>query len=203
MTPETVALAAGILFLLIGVVGGGFSVEKAQIPQVPTWARVVSSLIGLAFLGAFVYTSLPEPDDDATGTREAERTEGADVVLHEDPGPALATTDGIEVSQILVTGKDPTPVGASVVIAYRLTNRALSAVEFDSAFIGVRDPDNGNRDEEVDAGFSLRPRESIDLRQTLLLDRGGEWTIWPCYNLVSGTSCPDDWRSFPLSVMGE
>jgi hypothetical protein len=203
VTPETVALAAGILFLLIGVVGGGFSVEKAQIPQVPTWARVVSSLIGLAFLGAFVYTSLSEPDDDAIATGEAKRPEGADAVLQEDPGPALATTDGIEVSQILVTGKKPTPVGASVVIAYRLTNRAPSPVEFDSTFIGVRDPDNGNRDVEVNAGFSLRPQESKDFSKTLSLDGGGQWTIWPCYILVSGSSCPDGWRSFPLNVVDD
>jgi hypothetical protein len=201
MSPETVALAAGILFLLIGVVGGGFSVEKAQIPQVPTWGRIVSSLIGLSFLGWFVYTSLPDSGEDSTRFVEAERTAGAtDGVVHEDPEPAVATSDGIEVSRILVTGEEPVTVDARVTMSYRLTNLTERVVELDYTFIGVRDPDDENRDEEVDAGISLGPGESTDVRQTLLLDRAGTWTIWPCYVLPGDLSCPDDWRSFQVSV---
>ena len=203
MSPETVALAAGILFLLIGVVGGGFSVEKAQIPQVPTWGRIVSSLIGLSFLGWFVFTSLPESGEDPTRLVEAERTAGAsDGVIHRDPGPAVATSDGIEVSQIVVTGEDPPTVGARVTMSYRLTNLTARVVELDYTFIGVRDPDDENRDEEVDAGITLESEESTDVRQTLLLDRAGTWTIWPCYTLAGDLSCPDDWRSFQLTVTG-
>lgn len=204
MSSETVALAAGILFLLIGVVGGGFSVEKAQIPQVPTWGRVASSVIGLSFLGWFVFTSTSQLDTGVpTRLVEAGRTAGpVDGVIHEDPGPALAPADGIEVSRIVVTGDDPLAVNSRITMNYRLTNLTDRVVEFDYTFIGVRDPNDENRDEEVDAGISLGPAEWIDVHQTLLLDRAGTWTIWPCYTLVGELSCPDDWRSFELPVTG-
>ena len=87
-------------------------------------------------------------------------------------------------------------------MTYRLTNMTARVVELDTTFIGVRDPNDENRDEEVDSGISLGPREWTDVRQTLLLDQAGRWTIWPCYILAGGLSCPDDWRSFSLNVTG-
>jgi hypothetical protein len=50
MTVAVVALSAGILFLLIAVVGGGFSVREIKIPDVPTWGRLIAAALGLAFI---------------------------------------------------------------------------------------------------------------------------------------------------------
>lgn len=46
---DAIALAGGILFLLIAVVGGGFTVRELIIPAVPKWARVSSTVIGVLF----------------------------------------------------------------------------------------------------------------------------------------------------------
>jgi hypothetical protein len=61
MSEVVVALGGGILFALVAVVGGGFTVKEIVIPKVPNWARVVSGAVG-AFLLAlpFVLTTLGE-----------------------------------------------------------------------------------------------------------------------------------------------
>ena len=40
MSEQALTLVAGVLFLLIAVVGGGFTIERLQIPKVPGSARV-------------------------------------------------------------------------------------------------------------------------------------------------------------------
>jgi len=49
MYPKTIELLAGILFLLIAIVGGGFVIKEIQIPRVPKWPRIISGFLGLIF----------------------------------------------------------------------------------------------------------------------------------------------------------
>ena len=42
MEPESVALLGGLLFLLIAVVGGGFTIREIIMPGVPRWGRLAS-----------------------------------------------------------------------------------------------------------------------------------------------------------------
>jgi hypothetical protein len=64
MDPITILLLAGVVFLLIAVVGGGFEIKEIKIPVVPKWARIVSGLLGAIFCGLYVATvfqpSLPD-----------------------------------------------------------------------------------------------------------------------------------------------
>ena len=50
MSPEAVALVGGLLFLLIAIVGGGFSAKEVMIPGVPRWARIASLAVGMALV---------------------------------------------------------------------------------------------------------------------------------------------------------
>ena len=50
-TTEGLLLAIGGLFLLIGLIGGGFEISAAKIPPVGKKARIAAAVFGLAFLG--------------------------------------------------------------------------------------------------------------------------------------------------------
>ena len=146
MSEETIALAIGSLFLLIAIVGGGFTIERAQIPQVPTWARIVSSIIGVAFIGFFGYASLGEED----GVTVVGRTTDGVVQqpptvdapppgdgVHQDVGPHPSPA-GLELSDLVASWDDPLRVNDTVAVRYRLTNASDGPIELDYTFVGVR-----------------------------------------------------------------
>lgn len=216
MSEETIALAIGSLFLLIAIVGGGFTIERAQIPQVPAWARIVSSVIGVAFIGFFGYSTLSE-DEGATlvgrgvdGVVEQPPTVDTSPIdppppadgIHRDAGPHLAP-QGIELLDLVASWDDPLGVDDTVALSYGLRNAGDAAVQLEYTFVGVRDPADTNRDKEVDPPMTLQPGDRIDVQTTLLLDEEGVWSIWPCFGVVGGAECPDEWRSFELPVAGE
>ena len=59
MEPHTVELLAALLFLLIALVGGGFTIKELSMPSVPGWARIVAALLGVFFIAAFFDIRLP------------------------------------------------------------------------------------------------------------------------------------------------
>jgi hypothetical protein len=58
--PGAVGLTFGGLFLLIAVVGGGFTAKELTVPKVPTWARVVSAIVGVFLLAGAFYSVVAE-----------------------------------------------------------------------------------------------------------------------------------------------
>jgi PASTA domain len=57
VVPGAVGLTFGGLFLLIAIVGGGFTAKELTVPKVPTWARAVSAIVGGFLLaGPYVYS---------------------------------------------------------------------------------------------------------------------------------------------------
>jgi|SRR6185437_7564642 hypothetical protein len=64
--PGAVGLTFGGLFLLIAVVGGGFTAKELTVPKVPTWARVTSAIVG-AFLLVAAFYSMVAVHDGSTG----------------------------------------------------------------------------------------------------------------------------------------
>ncbi|MGH8903202.1 MAG: hypothetical protein ACRDYA_16420 [Egibacteraceae bacterium] len=67
MSVEAIGLTGGLLFLLIAVVGGGFTVRELIIPVVPKWARLSAALVGLLFSLPFlvsVMDAAPRPNAD-------------------------------------------------------------------------------------------------------------------------------------------
>ena len=67
MSPEAVALLGGLLFLLIAIVGGGFTAKEISLPGVPGWARVASLALGLALVVPYFLQTLRS---DETGSRD-------------------------------------------------------------------------------------------------------------------------------------
>ena len=52
MSSDTIGLLAASVFLLIAVVGGGFTIKELSVPTVPTWARVVAGVLGVGRIAA-------------------------------------------------------------------------------------------------------------------------------------------------------
>jgi hypothetical protein len=61
VTPEAVGLGMGGLFLLIAVVGGGFTAKELTIPTVPKWARMASGILGGLLLTFSLYALATGP----------------------------------------------------------------------------------------------------------------------------------------------
>jgi hypothetical protein len=60
VVPGTVGLMFGGLFLLIAIVGGGFTAKELTVPKVPGWARAVSGIVGVFLLAGTYYASVAE-----------------------------------------------------------------------------------------------------------------------------------------------
>ncbi|MCA1602850.1 MAG: hypothetical protein LC776_14870 [Acidobacteria bacterium] len=50
MAAETIALIAGAAFILIAIIGGGFTVKELTIPAVPWRGRLTSGIVGVLFI---------------------------------------------------------------------------------------------------------------------------------------------------------
>ena len=69
MSEVTVGLLVGALFILIGLVGGGFTVREIQIPVVPNWTRVASIFVGILFIGLpIIYSNFAGGSDNSIGS---------------------------------------------------------------------------------------------------------------------------------------
>ena len=56
--PIVIAAIGGIAFL-VGLFGGGIQVKEIKLPKIPGWARLLSSLTGVMFIGVAAWLSSP------------------------------------------------------------------------------------------------------------------------------------------------
>jgi hypothetical protein len=146
MTVPVVLAIAGVFSLLVGVLGGGIKAKEIEIPSMPTAARLLSSIGGLALIGIAIWlsspgtipvpppTESPEAAPPATETAEPSPTAtAAEEAGTEEPPPPAATD----------TPAPPTP--------------EPSPAPFAGPFFGnlVHNPDNGDTEGQY-FGVSLR-----------------------------------------------
>jgi hypothetical protein len=71
-----IGLMFGGIFLLIAIVGGGFTAKELTVPKVPTWARAASFIVGTFLLTGSLYSSLVAKQGDlnrsSTGSTSSE-----------------------------------------------------------------------------------------------------------------------------------
>jgi hypothetical protein len=215
--PNAIALLAGILFLVIAVVGGGFTIERLQVPTVPNWSRIASAVLGVLFVGGFFYTSMSNPDPVNTQTADPNSTQDTQApqtpapatstapgvaVLHDFSG-SVVTADGVELTQFRVSGPDPEPsVGDTLTVDFSIQNAGQDSILLDFTFVGARAPGDENNDfGEANQDKTLAPGESLTMQHSVVVDQAGSWSIWPCYEVL-GHDCPAEWNSFPVNVAG-
>lgn len=225
MDSDVIALLGGLLFLLLALVGGGFSIKEISMPKIPAMARAACLVVGVVLvLLAFVPSLRDDPtqlaDDDVAaepastngsldttaGSTGSPSVDAGAVVLWEDPDPSVAENDGIEVSGLRATGdQEPPNVDDQIEIEYTLRNVGSNPVTFNFTFTGVRGPGDRWADTgEDNNGATVQPGEALSISHPILLDAAGAWMIWPCYQVRtadgSPSECPDEWNRFFVTV---
>jgi len=202
MAAEQIVLLAGSLFILIAVVGGGFQIREINIPRVPAWARVISLILGLAFVGPYLYGRFVPAPEDTPGPVDA----GTGAIIYSDTGPDYSRHD-LELVRIVARSEhDPPRVGDRIAIEFGLQNVGDRMVTFSQTFVGARRPSEENRDFGYShQGLSLEPNQSVTVKANMIVETAGTWTFWPCYILANGSEdeesyCPTRWRAFPVRV---
>lgn len=206
VSPEAVALVGGLLFLLIAVVGGGFTAKEIVIPGVPGWGRIASLAVGVALVVPYFSEALrsdaaPLPQASVAATiDDSAATSGS--IVHDARGRSDVSRDGLEVSGLIATTDGArAAVGDSVQVAFTLRNAGAEAISLTDAFIGVRTPDDENGDfANADEPIVLQPGETIAVDGSRVFDADGLWTLFPCDQLATGRYCPDGWRAFQVLV---
>jgi hypothetical protein len=214
MEPGAVGLFGGLLFLLIAVVGGGFTIKEIAMPAVPNWARVASLAIGAALVvpyfarhdTATAPTVQPATAANVVASAAAPKpaTGGARRYVYR-PGGTDISPESIELFGLQASGpNDPPRIGDRIDVRFTLRNDGSAPVTFAEAFVAARAPDDDNRDfGAAYEGQVLTTRATITVSSSIVVDRAGLWDFWPCYDIKRGTrerGCPDGWRSFQVDV---
>lgn len=203
MDIEQVALLAGILFILIAIVGGGITIRELRIPRVPGWARAGSLVIGLAFVFPFFRTALDGTDGGDHGRPDPE----APVRLHTDDDPA-PSRHGLELTHLAAeAARQPVRVGDAVTVRFRLKNAGAEEITFEETFVAARDPTDGWADfGGSNEGLTLHAGQNATVKAQKTVDSPGNWRFWPCYIVANGSDdeeayCPGRWRAFVVRVL--
>jgi hypothetical protein len=196
VTTDQLLLLAGVLFFLIAVVGGGFSIREIKLPRVPAWARAASAVLGLVFTGYYFWQELGR---DA-GT-------GPSIIFENDVGEVSA--HGLQARAIKVmTRKGEPKVGDPITIEFQLqyVGSAEEPPRLVASYISSEDPDGDNRD----FGWSRSDRDLnggvlVSSKHVVALEKAGVWSLWPCYalrlpeNPAEDVYCPR-WNVFQVFV---
>ena len=69
MTLQIVLAIAGSIALLTGLFGGGVKAKEIEVPKIPVWPRILSSLVGMALIGiAIRLPNFTPPAEQAEST---------------------------------------------------------------------------------------------------------------------------------------
>ncbi len=206
MAPETIALSGGLLFLLIAIVGGGFTIREIIMPRVPSWARVASLVVGVVLIVPFFVAVISPDQSGSTAGPPQPGTSGpsGETLIYSDTKSDVSN-DEIEVSGLRATGQQTRPaVGDRIKVEFSLKNVGSETVTFEETFIGARDPAGNNEDfGHSNAGKALPPGDAVEISSSLIVDSAGTWQFWPCYVLQIGNQsafCPDEWRAFQVQA---
>jgi hypothetical protein len=152
MAPFVVALGiAGVILILVGLVGGGFTISTTAMPKVGNWVRVpcfgVGVVLVLAAVGlGFNNQSSPNPPNPP-------QSSGPAAVLTAAPPTSPSPTDS---SQEIATGTIYAPQGYSTIYVYSEPSQSSSVVASvaNGATIGILCTAQGDVEVNQDTGQS-------------------------------------------------
>jgi len=189
----------------------GLESERKEPPGEPrqrlsTRARIlvgvgggVALMLMLIVATVAILQRTPSTNEDAADGRVTTEAGGG---IEVDPTPKTSP-DGIRLTGLeAVSRRDPEPplLGDTVTVRYSLTNVEDKPIELVYTFVGVRNPDDMNKDKEISANQVLAPGETTNAEGRIILDSPGTWQLWPCYELSGDRYCPDQWQAFSILV---
>lgn len=205
MTVETIALIVGGAFILIAVIGGGFTIQEFTMPAIPWKGRLASGIIGTLFVTYSLAITLffPLPGESPPNAGGPPPNAGGEATIYTDDLPSVSN-DNVRVSGLRATSEhDPPQVNDRITIQFRLGPGvgAVEPVALGYTFIGARNPANANKDfGEGNYEKILTPHKSLLIESSILVTEEGVWSFWPCY-AIGNTFCPDEWRAFQVAVV--
>jgi hypothetical protein len=211
VTTDTVSLVAASFFLLIAVVGGGFTAKELVIPEVPGWARIVSALLGVVFATPFIMKAFdnptPQADRPASNEGSSEESNVGEVILHSVKPRHAISSQGLRLVSLRATApRKPPRVRDRITIRYTLANVGEKRFRLISTFVGARDAVKTNKDSDgSNTDVELRPNETLQAKEYIIADTSGRWKMWPCYAFKKNNEeayCPDEWNAFLVEVGG-
>jgi hypothetical protein len=197
MTSETATLFVGVLFLLIAIIGGGFSAKDVTIPSVPKWARIVSALLGSAFILLFAFSTYSSKLPNVTG---------GTLIIYANSQPDVTPHNITFVQLEAKAPHNPPLVNDTITVKFILKYVGKTPIELDSGtFLSVRNPSGQNVFiSRLNANRVIQPNETIETEMSVVVDSKGAWELNPCYKLkdegIAGGFCPEGWRGFILTV---
>jgi hypothetical protein len=194
MEPVTILLLAGIGFLLIAVVGGGFEIKEIKIPIVPRWARILSGLLGMIFCGLSV-ADFPQPPPPPPPRGQ---------FVYEDKNQ---DTNSHQLKFLTLTAKsknNPPQVGDQLTVEFTLQNVSDQPIKILGTYVTAYDPSEQNKD----FGFSSRnilllPQEIITTKGSMIVSVPGTWELGPHYAIGENWDIalyPGHWHRFSVHV---
>lgn len=203
MDPVTVSLSAAILFFLIAVVGGGFTLKELSIPVVPTWARATAAMLGVLFAVPWVLTTADARSSAVQGpnaTRAAGPRDG--------DGAATSCPESPEEIICQDVMWPPAQVGVDdrITVSFTIENVGQDPLRL-QAFVKTRNPDDRQDDfgHTPDVGMQeLAPQERLQVTGHTHVDEPGLWTVTPCYQFRADDAnefCPESWPPFGVDVV--
>jgi hypothetical protein len=204
-TIQVISFIAGAVFILIAVIGGGFTIKEIMVPSVPKAGRIGSGIVGALFISySLLVTVIPilrdgrTADESSTNVPVPHREENIYVNETEDISPHGIKVLGLRALSL----NDPPRVNDRIIVQFSLQNVKRDPIALNPIFIGARDPAGKN----VDFGREnyekvLAPDEVVNIKSSIIVTEGGVWKFWPCYK-TGGTYCPDEWRAFQIFVIG-
>lgn len=212
MTLQGIVFIAGAVFILIAIIGGGFTIKDLKFPAVPKSGRIGSGIVGVififyAFLMSPTSTNLPPRDPRLPPSSGSP----AMPILHEEDQPYESNRgDGIEVSKLIARGEhEPLQLDDLITVQYTLQNIGEIPITLEYIFVGGLDPEKDKYNlpglGEFEVNETLQPGEEYSFEKSSTLPETGVWTLFPCYRTAGAPPlegyCPDLWRSFPVKVV--
>jgi|LGOV01.1.fsa_nt_gb hypothetical protein len=190
LTPETILLLAGIIFILIAIVGGGFEIGGIKIPTVAKWARIVSGFLGVVFCGLFIIITI-NSNNDSDGEKIIYQDRVPDVSIH-----------GFKLIEVVAKCvHNPPRINDRITVEFRLQNVSNNPIKVLETFVVGRDPDGNNKDfAHSNEEKIIQPSERIETKDSIIVNVPGEWRFGPSYHLENDIY-PGEWRRFSVSVV--
>jgi hypothetical protein len=134
MAPFVVSLGiAGVILILVGLVGGGFTISTTAMPKVGNWVRVPCFGVGVVLVVAAVALGFTPNSPNQLNPPQSPRS--APVV----PVAASAGPSPTDNSQEIATGTIYAPSGYSTIYVYSQPSQSSSVVASvaDSVTVGI------------------------------------------------------------------
>lgn len=156
MTVSVVFAVAGVIALLVGIVGGGIKAKEIEVPPIPGRVRIITIIVGLALIGATVWLEIRKNAAGAPVSTAPAPASSLSSNPSDSPGPTTIPTSAIAQS----SGATP--------------NAAAGAEELYSRLAEARtwDPVLHERFDNNDNGWTLWNVDDDEKTETMRIEDG-------------------------------